>query len=180
MQKVILIFVFGLLGNLSFAQKYLTKSGKIYFFSDTPMEKIEATSTTANSVYDSSTGAIEWAVLIKGFKFEKALMEEHFNENYMESTKFPKAKFKGMIDNPTSINLGKDGTYKANVSGTLEMHGVSNPIACVATFVVKDGKIKASSSFTVKVADYKIDIPSVVKDKIAKSVKNNLNKNKCS
>ncbi|MEK7253941.1 MAG: YceI family protein, partial [Bacteroidota bacterium] len=90
------------------AQKYFTREGKITFVSDAAMEKIEAVTNSATSVIDMATGAVEFAVLIKGFQFKKALMQEHFNENYMESSKFPKATFKGKIDNFSSVNLKKD------------------------------------------------------------------------
>lgn len=152
------------------AQKYLTKAGKIHFLSTTPMEKIEGTSKTASSVYDSSTGNLEWAVLVKSFAFEKALMEDHFNENYMESSKFPKAKFKGKVSNASAINLKKDGNYTADISGSIEIHGVTKPVSTTATFTVKGGKIQANTKFEVKVADFNIEIPSLVKEKIAKTV----------
>jgi polyisoprenoid-binding protein YceI len=134
------------------------------------MEKIDAENNKATSVVDFSTGAIEWSVLVKAFSFEKALMQEHFNENYMESGKFPKATFIGKIANPSSIVISKDGTYTVDVSGTLEMHGVSKSVSTKATFVVKGGAITATSKLKAALADYKIDIPSVVKDNISKEV----------
>jgi hypothetical protein len=96
-----------ILTNIANGQKYFTKTGTISFFSETPMEKIEAQTKSANCVLDASTGKLEFAVLIKSFQFEKALMQEHFNENYMESTKFPKSTFKGQLDNFSSIDLSK-------------------------------------------------------------------------
>ena len=152
------------------AQKYFTKEGKVSFYSKTNIEKIEATNSKATSVVDFGTGAIEWGVLIKAFKFEKALMQEHFNENYMESNKYPKSTFKGKIENVASINLGKDGTYNVVIKGTLDMHGVSKPVTANATFVVKGGAISGTSKFKVVLADYNISIPAVVKDSIAKEV----------
>lgn len=159
-----------LLINCGQAQKYFTKTGNISFASDTPLEKIEAVTNSATSVIDLETGKIQWAVLVKTFSFEKALLEEHFNENYMESSKYPKAKFTGTIDNAGSLNLTKDGEYRVNISGELEMHGVAKTVSCVATFVVKGGAISATSSIKSKVADYHIEIPSLVKDKIAKEI----------
>ncbi len=171
MKNIITIFVLliGLVVNVS-AQKYFTKTGNISFHSDTPMEKIEASSNSATSVLDMETGKIQWAVLVKSFSFDKALMEEHFNENYMESSKFPKAKFTGSIDNAGSLNLSKDGKYNVTVSGNLEIHGVTKPVTSTAEFIVKGGKITANSSLKILVADYGIDIPSLVKDKIAKQI----------
>ncbi len=152
------------------AQKYFTKEGKVNFDSSTGIEKIAAVNTKATSVVDFASGAIEWGVLVKAFKFEKALMQEHFNENYMESNKYPKATFKGKIDNAASIKLDKDGTYNVVVKGTLDMHGVAKPVTANATFVVKGGAISATSKIKVLLADYNVTIPSVVKESISKEV----------
>jgi polyisoprenoid-binding protein YceI len=153
------------------AQKYFTRSGKISFFSDAPMEKIEARNNTATSVIDLETGRVEFAALIKAFQFEKALMQEHFNENYMESDKFPKATFKGALADPSKVNFKKDGTYNVTLKGTMTIHGVSNEIEVPGTFVIQNGNIKGTSTFNVRVADYKIEIPSVVVQNIAEQVK---------
>ena len=113
---------------------------------------------------------MEFAVLIKAFQFEKALMQEHFNENYMESDKYPKAIFKGAIVDASTVDFSKDGDYPVKVKGKLTIHGVTNEVETDGTIDVKDGKISASSNFEIAVADYKIKIPSVVKDNIAKTV----------
>ncbi|MFN8319329.1 MAG: YceI family protein [Saprospiraceae bacterium] len=152
------------------AQKYFTKEGKVNFDCSTSIEKIAAVNSKATSVVDFATGAIEWGVLVKAFKFEKALMQEHFNENYMESNTYPKATFKGKIDNVASIQLGKDGTYNVVIKGTLDMHGVSKPVTANATFVIKGGAISATSKIKLLLADYNVTIPSVVKDSISKEV----------
>ncbi len=170
MKKVLLICAFGLILQSIYAQKYFTKEGKVNFVSKTPVEKIEGFNSKATSVLDVASASVEWGVLIKAFRFEKALMQEHFNENYMESAKFPKAIFKGKINNVGAINFAKDGEYNVTVSGNLEMHGVTKPVTTKAKFTVKSGKITANSSLKVLVADYNISIPSVVKDKIAKEV----------
>ncbi|NNE13330.1 MAG: YceI family protein [Saprospiraceae bacterium] len=171
MKKGILIMLLSFVIINMQAQKYYTKEGKITFSSDAPMEKIEAQNYKASTIFDYETGAIEWAVLIKAFEFEKALMQEHFNENYMESSKFPKAKFKGKLKNISSLDLKTNGTYKLDVSGELEIHGVKNEVETVATFVVNDNTITGTSELTVLVADYDIEIPAVVRDNIAKEVK---------
>lgn len=152
------------------AQKYFTRDGKISFHSDSPLEKIEANNTAGTCVVDAGTGNLEFAVLIKAFKFEKALMQEHFNENYMESSKYPKATFKGALVNKSEVNFAKDGTYKAKVKGNMTIHGVTNPIESTVVFVVKGSTVSASTDFNITVADYKIEIPSLVKDNIAKVV----------
>jgi hypothetical protein len=153
------------------AQKYFSKTGKITFYSDAAGEKIQATNTSASTVLDASTGSIEWAVLIQGFQFEKALMKDHFNENYMESATYPKAKFKGKIDNPSAVLFSKDGIYNVNVTGQLEMHGVTKTVSVPATFTVKGGLVSAKAEFNVLLQDYNIDIPKVVEDNIATKVK---------
>ena len=152
------------------AQKIFTRDGKVAFHSDAPLEKIEAHNHKASSVIDIESGRMEFAVLIKAFQFEKALMQEHFNENYMESTKFPKATFKGQIDNLTAIDFSTDGTYEAQISGEMTIHGVTQPIRTKGQFTVKEGVVSGWSTFTVLVADYDIEIPSVVVDNIAKEV----------
>ncbi len=156
------------------AQKHFTRDGKISFFSDAPLEKIEAHNSKATSVIDAQSGKIEFAVLIKAFHFEKALMQEHFNENYMESGKYPKATFKGAIQNIENIQLSEDGSYTAQVAGDMTIHGVTNKLETPATFVVKDGNISATASFNIAVADYKIAIPAIVRDNIAKTVQLNV------
>ncbi len=153
------------------AQKYSTKGGNITFNASSPAEKIEGKSTTALSVIDGTTGNMEFAVLVKSFNFDKALMQEHFNENYMESTKFPKASFKGKIDNLKDINFNKDGSYKAKISGSLTVHGVTKAITTTSDIKVAGGKVNATSTFDVTLEDYKIDIPGLVKDKISKTAK---------
>ena len=153
------------------AQKHFTREGNIAFYSEAPLEKIEAHNNSATSVVDLGSGRMEFAVLIKAFQFEKALMQEHFNENYMESDDYPKSTFKGQIQNLEEIDFSKDGTYDATVNGQLTIHGVTKDVESKGTFTVKDGQISAIASFTVLVADYDIKIPAVVKDNIAKEVR---------
>lgn len=154
------------------AQKLFTRDGVVSFdatASNSP-EPIKAVSKSGTCVWDKSSGAVEMAVLVKGFLFEKALMQEHFNENYLESTKYPKATFIGKLDNSGSVDMAKDGTYKVNASGTLTMHGVSKTVTAPVTFTVKGGKVSAAVNFSVALADYNISIPSVVADKVNKKV----------
>jgi polyisoprenoid-binding protein YceI len=155
------------------AQKYYTKTGKIFFDATSPSspEKIEATNRTATCVVDVTSGAIQFAMLMKGFEFERALMQEHFNENYIESHKFPKAEFKGKIKDNHEIDYTKDGTYKAKVKGDLTIHGETKEVEAEGKFIVKGGKITAEADFSVKLSDFKISIPGLVADKIAKTAK---------
>lgn len=152
------------------AQKYYTKSGLVHFFSDAKMEDIKADNNSASCVVDAGTGAMEWSLLNKGFTFESAFMQEHFNENYMESDKYPKSTFKGSITNMSSVNLKKDGTYNATVTGDLTMHGVTKNITTNATFTVAGGKISCTSKFYVKPSDYGINIPGDKKDSISNNI----------
>ncbi len=157
------------------AQKFGTRTGKVSFYSTASVEKIEAHNSSATSAIDAATGKIQMAVLVKGFLFDKALMQEHFNENYLESDKFPKATFDGTIANISSVNFKKDGTYPITIKGKLTMHGVTKDIQTTGTVYVKGGKVSAKASFDVKCEDYSIAIPSAVKDKIAKTTKIEVN-----
>ncbi len=150
--------------------RFYTKSGKISFFSKTSMEDIEALNKNVTCVLDIKTGNIQFSVLMKGFEFEKALMQEHFNENYVESHKFPKAEFKGQLYNNHEIDYGRDGTYKAKVKGKLTLHGVTRDVETNGLITVKNGKIDADAGFTVLLGDYNITVPSVVKDNISKTI----------
>ncbi len=157
------------------AQKYFTRDGHIRFFSSAPLENIEAHNRQATSVLDAATGNIEFAVLIKGFQFEKALMQEHFNENYMESNKYPRATFKGSIGNMSEIDLERNGEYRAQVSGELTIRDITKPLDTEAVITVKDGQVSATTQFNVAVADHDITIPAVVRDNIARVIEVTVN-----
>ncbi len=151
--------------------KYFTKTGKIEFYSKASMEDIEAKNKTVTAVLDSKTGAMQFSVQMKGFEFEKALMQQHFNENYVESDKFPKAEFKGALTNNSSVNYTKDGTYTITVKGKMMLHGVTKDVEAPGTIKVDGGKLEGKSTFNIKLSDYKISIPSVVKEKISNNIK---------
>ena len=157
------------------AQRYMTRSGHISFFSSTPLENIEAINNEAACVIDAAKGDVVLIVPIKSFKFEKALMQEHFNENYMESDKFPKSEFRGKIQNPGSVNFTKDGSYPVTVSGKLSIHGVTRNVTAPGTITVKGGEAIASSKFKVRPDDYGIKVPSLVVGKIAKEIEVTVN-----
>jgi len=152
------------------AQKYMTKNGFIGFFSHTPMEDIKGDNNQVAGVLDISTGDMVFQALIKSFHFDRALMEEHFNENYMESDKFPKSGFKGKIVNLSSVNFSKNGTYDVNVEGDLTIRDVTNKIITKGIVEVVTGGINASSKFNIVPEDYKINIPGVVREKISKNL----------
>jgi hypothetical protein len=151
--------------------KYFTKSGSIYFNSTAKLEKVEATNRSAIAVMDTKSGAIQFAVMLKGFEFEKALMQEHFNENYVESDKFPKAEFTGQIINNKDINYSRDGVYPAKVTGKLNMHGQTKDVSASGKITIKGGRIQLNSEFQVLLSDFKIDIPGLVRENISDNTK---------
>lgn len=152
------------------AQKYFSRNAKVAFDATVKSspEKIAAVSNSGTIVLDKATGAIETAVLLKGLLFEKALMQEHFNENYVESSKYPKAAFKGKLENPGAVDFTKDGNYTGTLNGTMSLHGVNKEMKAPVSFTVKSGKISAKANFALVLADFKVDIPSLVADKVAK------------
>lgn len=152
------------------AQKYMTRNGFVGFFSHTPIEDIKADNNQVASVIDISTGEVVFQVLIRSFRFEKTLMEEHFNENYLESDKFPKSTFKGKIVNLTDVDFSKPGKYEVTVEGDLNIHDVTNKVKVKGSIDVISGGINANSKFIIVPEDYKINIPGVVRNNIAKNL----------
>jgi len=170
MKKVLfLLIVLMSFASIS-AQKYVSKDGHIWFLASTPLEEIEAHNHQAASILDVSTGDVTFSLLMKSFEFKRALMQEHFNENYVESDKFPKATFKGKINDLPSIDFKKDGVYKVNVTGDLTIHGVTKNFTTPGTIEIKGGQIIAKSVFIVTPKEFDIKIPSLVENKIAKEV----------
>ena len=153
--------------------KYFTRDGKVKFdaTSANSPEKIEALSKTATCVLDVQSGDMQWAVLLKGFKFEKALMEEHFNENYVESNKYPKATFNGRITNLSEVNFAKDGTYNVKVKGKLTIHGVEKDVENTGTIKVGGGAVSIHSDFVVKCSDYNVKIEAAKVSNISNEIK---------
>ncbi len=174
MQKLMVFcaafFVLTIAASAQTGQKFFTRDGKVKFDATAASspEKIDALSNSATCVLDASNGNFQWAILVKGFKFEKSLMQEHFNENYMESDKYPKATFIGKITNLGDVNFAKEGTYNAMVSGQMTIHGVTKDITANGALTVGGGKVKVNAGFNLKLADFNISIPSLVSDKIAK------------
>jgi hypothetical protein len=170
--SLITIVLFLLLPCFVMAQgKFYTKSGRVSFFSSTSLENIEAVNRNMVTLLDTEASSLQFAVLMKGFEFKKALMQEHFNDKYVESGKFPKAEFKGQIINHTDINYTVNGTYTAKVKGKLTIHGETKDMETSGTITVKDGKVVLNAVFNVLVADYKISIPKLYRDNISKSIR---------
>ncbi len=171
MKQIIVSALFILAGNLVFSQKMITRTGEIKFEASMPaFEEIVATNKTASCILDKATGDFVALTLIKSFKFKAPLMEEHFNENYMESSQFPKATFKGKILN---FDAKKVSTTKTtyDLEGDLTIHGVTKKIKTKINLTLSGSKIIATSAISVKTQDYKIEIPNLVKGKIAETVK---------
>ncbi len=155
---------------VSAQDRYFTKAGRISFTSKAPLEDIEAVNRNVMAVLDAKSGAFQFSVQMKSFAFEKALMEQHFNENYVESDKYPKAEFRGVITNHTAIDYSKNSSYPVKVKGQLSLHNVTKNIEVPGTIKVENGKLEAASTFTILLSDYKISIPSPVKNKVSNSI----------
>lgn len=171
MRSLLFLILITLLVTNSTAQtRYMDRAGKASFFSKAPLENIEAHNDQVLSLLDVEKGEVAVSMLMKGFQFEKALMQEHFNEKYIESDKFPKATFKGKIKDISKLDLKKDGNYTVDVIGEVTIHGETQPLETKVNFTVKDGKVGADSMFKLRVKDFKITIPSLVVKNIAEEV----------
>jgi len=148
--------------------KVIAKNASISFFSSTPLEDINAQSRNAASALNLKTGELIFRVRNTSFEFSRKLMQEHFNENYMESDKFPFAEFKGTVENVEK--LANNGEYALKAKGILNIHGVSRTYYVPVKITVENNVIKATCSFDVKVADHNIKIPSVVGKNIAEII----------
>lgn len=157
------------------SQTFFTRTGEVSFHASTPLENIDANTNEATCIINIETGEVAFAVLMKSFQFRKSLMQEHFNENYVESSKYPKGTFKGKIANPKLIVLDKGGSYPAEVEGEMTIHGVTRKIRAKGTIKVKENNIQVISSFQIVPEDYNITIPSIVRGKIAKVVEVKVN-----
>jgi hypothetical protein len=151
--------------------RYLTKMGHIDFFSGSPIEDIEANNNKVAAVLDLATGQLAFSAPIREFQFKRTLMQEHFNENYLESEKYPKATFAGRFSGADAAVLGGSGPHPIQVEGDLTMHGVTRHLTVPATLEMQGGQLLASATFNVAPADYNIEIPMLVRDRIAKSVR---------
>jgi hypothetical protein len=154
----------------AFSQKFITKTGTVRFYSEAPLEKIEAITRQVNSVLDATSGNMAFKVLIKSFTFEKALMQEHFNENYMESDKFPDATFVGKVVNLKDVNFANEGTYNVTIEGKITLHGLTREISEKGTLELREGRLLARCRFMLTLSDFNISIPKTVINNISKTV----------
>lgn len=152
--------------------KWETRTGKVFFQSKTPIEEIYSENNQVASILkeDGEKVVLAFQVFMRSFKFEKALMEEHFNEKYVHSEKYPSAKFLGQIED--NINLKKPGIHKnIKIKGNMTFHGVTKPLTIMADLEVMDNnEVKGFSSFKIIPEEYAVEIPKLVKDKIAKDI----------
>ena len=150
--------------------KYLTKTGQVSFFSATPIEDIDARHQQVAAVVDLGTGQMAFSMLMKGFVFKRTLMQEHFNENYVESDKYPKATFSGRLVAFDAAALATAGPHPVQVAGDLTLHGVTRKVQVPGTLELKNGRLLAEAAFPVASADYNIEIPLLVRNNIAKVI----------
>ncbi len=164
--KLLLISL--LVSSKSFGQMYVTQVGETSFFSETPAENISALNKTVGAIINTTTNEIAVSMKMSAFEFPNKLMQEHFNENYMESEKYPMGTFKGKIIEP--IDYTKNGTYDVTAKGQLTIHGVTLPRDLKGKLTVENQKISLISNFDIKLVDHKIDIPKIVFTKIAEVI----------
>jgi len=175
MKRIIIVSFCFFIVNVIFSQKMMTRSGEIKFEASMPaFEEIAAKNNTVSCILDESNGDFVALALVKAFKFKAPLMEEHFNENYLESSVFPKSTFKGKIIGFDSSKLSsKKNIY--DLEGDFTLHGVTKKIKAKITIFLNSDKVIATSDIIVKPQDYNIEIPNLVKNKIAENVKVSIN-----
>lgn len=175
--RTITIIICLLVSTISISAQDLYKAtdGEISFFSEAPVENISAINKDVKALINAKNAEVAFIVTNVGFKFEKPLMEEHFNENYMESHKYKVSVFKGKIID--EVDFTKDGTYEVTAKGTLDIHGVTVEREIKGTLTISNGKINLTTEFDVALKDHKIKIPSVVVKNIAEVVKVTVNIN---
>jgi polyisoprenoid-binding protein YceI len=167
--KKILLLTLLVIGFQSRAQLFMTTNGEVSIFSKTPMENIDAVNKSVSSIINTATNEVAVQMRITSFVFPNKLMQEHFNENYLESEKFPSATFKGKIKE--TVDLTVAGTYPITASGSATIHGVTRPIELKGSIVSNGTNLALTCAFDVKLVDYKVDIPKIVFAKIAEVIK---------
>lgn len=172
MKTKLLLLICFLAGNILLQAQdiYMTRSGEITFFSTTPFEDIEAENNTVTCILKPIEGKVAIKVLMKSFLFEKAAMQQHFNDDYVESDKFPNAKYDGLIIDVDKIDWSKDGEHKVVTEGELTIHGVTQSIKRDGTITIKGKDISIQTAFDIELSDYEINVPSNYLKKINNSI----------
>ena len=142
------------------SQIYIAKTGEISFYSEAKLENIDAKNSNTKPVMDTKSGKISIKVSMRAFKFKSGFMEEHFNENYVESDKYPHAIFEGKIKDNDKIDYAKDGEYSVVCEGKMTLHGQTKDISAPGKIIIKNNLITIDSKFKLALADYKIEIPA--------------------
>ena len=173
-----LIFIL-LLTAKTYSQRYTTKTGHIWFRSEAPLEDIEAHNNQVNATLDTKSGFFVFNILMKSFIFEKAIMQEDFNKNYVESDKYPVATFEGKVSNINTIDFTKPeymlpNSYDVEISGEITIHGITKNIDATGVFYVKPGIIQGKSKFYILLTDYKIRLSGNVYNKVALKIEINV------
>ena len=169
MKTIIVLLIFFMAFIVTGQEKYSTKTGEINFEASVPsFEEVKAKNTNVSAVLDAASGKFAALALMKGFRFKVALMEEHFNENYIESSKYPKATFKGQIQNFNFSELSGEKEYV--IKGTFNLHGTDKNMEVPATISKKDKEVWVTAQFVLKPEEFNIKIPSIVSKKIADEV----------
>ncbi|WP_260625817.1 YceI family protein [Hymenobacter sediminicola] len=150
--------------------RYMTREGVVTFFSSSPVEDIEARSQQTAAILDLQTRQLAFTIPVKSFQFKRTLMQEHFNENYLESDRYPKATFTGKLTAVDAEALRNGGPQKVTAEGDLTIHGVTRHVQVPGTLELQNGRLVVHATFPVAPADYKIEIPALVRDHIAKIV----------
>lgn len=171
----VLLFIFFFIYNTGNAQIFSVKEGDVSFFSTTPLENIDAHNKNVNSFINTTKKEILFIVPVRSFEFKKKLMQEHFNENYMESDKFPSASFSGILEG--DIDFSKNAVYDVMATGTLKIHGVEKKISEKGKITVKDEGFTVEAVFSVLLKDYNIERPKIVYQNIAESMEIKINMN---
>ncbi len=168
--KLLLSIIIMLISATFYGQKYITKTGNIKFEASVPsFEEVAAENKSASAVLETATGEFAALALMKGFRFKVALMEEHFNENYVESSKYPKATFKGKIEDFDVAKItATEKTF--TITGDLTLHGKTKKVSSTAKISKSGNTIKITGSFNVKPEDFDIEIPKIVSKKVADKI----------
>ena len=164
-----LILICLLFSTQLIAQQYYSKKGQVSFFSEAPIENIEAVNKDVSAIIDSQSGGFAFRLKIQDFTFPSSLMQEHFNESYLESDKYPLSTFTGSIADISKLDLSSRQTL--TVKGSLSIHGITQETEMVAYAQIINGELHISSIFDVVLEDYDIDIPKIMMYKIAEVIK---------
>ncbi len=170
---IVLLTVWVATSTLNAQNIYLATGGKVSFFSETPVENIDATTESMTSVLNISNNEVQFTVPLRTFKFKKALMEEHFNEKYVESEIYPKSTFKGKIND--TIDWARDTVIAVSATGEFNLHGVTKTITEKGKLTIRGTKIRLDVSFLIALKDYNIEIPKLVTKSIAEEIRVDLN-----